>query len=71
MGGTYGYFNTQVFAPISTIKKAMFDPTTSEQPMNMLYLDLPEVYMRTKEGYDLINSLAACDNDKIFDLKST
>ena len=70
MGGSYGLLPTEVFTPISQIKKALFDPETPNQPMSLLHLDLPEVFERTDIGQDMINALAKCEDLAFFELKS-
>lgn len=63
--GEYGIMETSIWAPEKQTKAKMFDKSGTIAPMNLMYLDVPHMYNKTKVGMDLMYTLAKVEEANI------
>ena len=64
--GTYGSITTPIWHNEGLIRNQMFSKTGKLQPMDLQYIDVPNIHKNTPVGKDFIYGLAECENLELF-----
>ena len=65
--GTYGSITTPIWHNEGEIRHQMFSKTGKLQPMDLQYIDVPNIHKNTPVGKDFIYGLAQCENLELFE----
>ena len=61
---------TQIWAPEADIQAQIFDCDGDLLPMTLEYIDIPDIFRNTPEGFDLIYALEKTDKLDLFAVKT-